>query len=243
MNTNMETSAVYGDHVERAPNILMRWSHGSRFRVALDMLAPRPGEWIADIGAGAGTFLAMVAARIGPETLMGLEVWPDHFNEAVARLGPSIRLVSRFDDLPKAAFDKVTCLETLEHVVDVPALLHDIAGLLRPGGRLIVSVPIEVGPVSLVKNVVRAAQGGAHENATLAAVANAFFYRASAISRKGDGRSIGSHVGFDHRKLGDAFRSAGFTIDRRGYGPTPFRTHLVNSQVYYDLSKSRCRTV
>jgi glycosyltransferase involved in cell wall biosynthesis/SAM-dependent methyltransferase len=42
---------------------------------------------------------------------------------------------------PDASFDVVVCLEVLEHISEQRAALTDFARLLRPGGRLIVSVP------------------------------------------------------------------------------------------------------
>jgi SAM-dependent methyltransferase len=40
-----------------------------------------------------------------------------------------------------ASFDTVVLLEVLEHVADAPAVLDEIARVLKPGGRLLLSVP------------------------------------------------------------------------------------------------------
>jgi SAM-dependent methyltransferase len=42
-------------------------------------------------------------------------------------------------DFPRAAFDVVVCLEVLSHVADQPAFIDKLAGLLKPGGRLILA--------------------------------------------------------------------------------------------------------
>jgi 2-polyprenyl-3-methyl-5-hydroxy-6-metoxy-1,4-benzoquinol methylase len=39
-------------------------------------------------------------------------------------------------------FGVIACLDVLEHVADDRALLHELAGLLAPGGMLVVSVPM-----------------------------------------------------------------------------------------------------
>ncbi len=44
-------------------------------------------------------------------------------------------------DLPAAAFDVAYCSFLLEHVEDAEAALDNIAGALRPGGRLVLRVP------------------------------------------------------------------------------------------------------
>jgi hypothetical protein len=53
-------------------------------------------------------------------------------------------------------------METLEHVHvdDMPHVLADLARLVKPGtGRVIISVPIEIGPTLLGKQVVRRIAG------------------------------------------------------------------------------------
>lgn len=42
---------------------------------------------------------------------------------------------------PDGAFDAVLCTEVLEHVPDPAAVLRELARLVRPGGRLILTVP------------------------------------------------------------------------------------------------------
>jgi SAM-dependent methyltransferase len=41
------------------------------------------------------------------------------------------------------SFDQIICLETIEHLSDDRGLLVSLAGLLRPGGRLLLSTPYE----------------------------------------------------------------------------------------------------
>ena len=38
-----------------------------------------------------------------------------------------------------ASFDAVCCMELIEHVPDPAALVHDLAAMLKPGGRLFLS--------------------------------------------------------------------------------------------------------
>ena len=41
------------------------------------------------------------------------------------------------------SFDQIICLETIEHLSDDQGLLVSLAGLLRPGGRLLLSTPYD----------------------------------------------------------------------------------------------------
>jgi SAM-dependent methyltransferase len=53
----------------------------------------------------------------------------------------NVDIYDRPEALPNEAFDIVVCLDVLEHVPDPRALVRELAGYLRPGGRLIVHAP------------------------------------------------------------------------------------------------------
>jgi SAM-dependent methyltransferase len=58
--------------------------------------------------------------------------------------GPSVDVVIDADrrwPLDDASFDAVLCTQVLEHVVDIDHTLSEIRRVLRPGGRVIITVP------------------------------------------------------------------------------------------------------
>lgn len=59
----------------------------------------------------------------------------------LASHGDAIRVVEDFSELPEAAFDYLFAFEVLEHIEDDADALADWAMHLRPGGRVMVSVP------------------------------------------------------------------------------------------------------
>ncbi len=98
---------------------------------------------ILDIGCGGG-LVSEPLARLGGR-VAGID--PIAESIAVARrhaetcsLSIDYR-VARVEDLSAAGetFDAVVCLEVIEHVPDVAAFLKVIAGLVRPGGALVLS--------------------------------------------------------------------------------------------------------
>lgn len=102
------------------------------------------GARTVDVGCGGG-LLAEALARAGAR-VTGLDLSPAMID--VARLhaaGESLQIDYRVAPVAAVAsaeggsFDVVTCMEMLEHVPDPPAILHDLARLLRPGGDLFVS--------------------------------------------------------------------------------------------------------
>jgi SAM-dependent methyltransferase len=89
----------------------------------------RPAERVLDVGASDGRFGRRLAKGVVYETLD-----PD----------PLVRADYRsFADVPPAAFDVVTCFETIEHLTldEAVSLFEGAARALRPGGRLYVSTP------------------------------------------------------------------------------------------------------
>jgi hypothetical protein len=50
---------------------------------------------------------------------------------------------------PDAKFDLVTCMETLEHVLDVQFALKNLLAIT--GKVLYITVPVEIGPIGLAK--------------------------------------------------------------------------------------------
>lgn len=92
------------------------------------------GKRLLDIGCGDGSFL-MEARGAGWE-VMGTELNPALARESGLDVYENIALVA-----DKGAFDCITMWHTLEHMLDIPAMLGHVAGLLKTEGKLIVAVP------------------------------------------------------------------------------------------------------
>jgi ubiquinone/menaquinone biosynthesis C-methylase UbiE len=106
---------------------------------------PGPGVW-ADLGAGTGNFSWALAELLGPQATIYAV---DRDGKAIRRLhqrleqaAPGAAIVplqadiTRGLDLP--ALDGVLMANALHFIRDQPAALAQVAGYLRPGGRLLV---------------------------------------------------------------------------------------------------------
>ncbi len=110
------------------------------FRTALTPLAPRPGApaRLLDIGAGQGALLEE-AARLG-FTAEGLEHAPGNVAAARARgLAMHHGTAETLD--AQAAYDVITLMDVIEHLLDPLAVLRRVHAALRPGGTLVVYTP------------------------------------------------------------------------------------------------------
>jgi SAM-dependent methyltransferase len=119
-----------------------------RRRVSLvESILPAPGGHLLDFGCGNGAQTRLLAPKfdqvtgvdINEEFLAGFRAALQHSPGAdgVQALATGGRAV----DLPEASVDVATSFTVLEHVPDEMFVLQDLHRLLKPGGRLILTVP------------------------------------------------------------------------------------------------------
>lgn len=110
-----------------------RWDFGE----ARSMLSGT--DEVADLGCGSGQFLASLG---GVRAAVGVD--PNPAAVAAARASGVDAILGTPADLAArhpTAFDVVTAFQALEHLGDVASLVRPATELLRPRGRLVVSVP------------------------------------------------------------------------------------------------------
>ena len=127
-------SGAYHDYVAARP---MKMRH---FEQRFDDLggAVTSGR-LLDVGCSCGYFMEVAAAR-------GFEVHGVEFSSsAIAAAAPEIRariFQGKLEDMPdKGQFDIVSAFDLIEHVQDPRAFLRRCAGLLKPGGVILISTP------------------------------------------------------------------------------------------------------
>jgi len=132
--------ALYENHWVDAPADPEPWAWERRR--ALLLSEARSGERVLDLGCGAGRFVkALQEAGADP---VGVELAEAALERARA-VAPGAELHRLEDDgtipLGHHTVDLVWCSEVLEHAADAATLLHEARRVLKPGGRLLVTVP------------------------------------------------------------------------------------------------------
>lgn len=117
------------------------WFRGRRrvLEAAVQRLALAPHARIVDVGCGTGGNLVMLQ-RHGDA--LGVEPSPVGAAYARERTGAEVaEATAEATGLPGASADLVTLFDVLEHLDDDLAALHELRRLLKPQGRLLLTVP------------------------------------------------------------------------------------------------------
>lgn len=233
------------------PSRLVRWSHTSRFSRGRALVAPYAGGRLLDYGCGDGTFLTLVHDLF--PGAVGADVDAAQTADAARRLRalpltfvPSAALSASH----ASVYDVVTCMEVLEHCLDDERrrVVGELRRLVRPGGVVVISVPIEVGPSLPGKQLGRALAAwrnlgdyryretyGPIEMARMVLATRATAIQRptySVIAADGSVYRYAGHKGFNWRVLRDELERH-FAIERTSFSPIPWLRSLLNSQVWF----------
>ncbi len=138
-----------------------------RGAVVLRHLAPAPGLRLLDAGCGNGYFsflafergLDVVGVSMDAEAIRRAETFREF--RRVPRERVHFRAMNLYDlGSVRETFDRIICLETLEHIVDDEKVLRGFWERLAPAGRLIIGVPNLDGPGFYGEKLSLAEDGG-----------------------------------------------------------------------------------
>ncbi|HVX66138.1 MAG TPA: class I SAM-dependent methyltransferase [Bryobacteraceae bacterium] len=137
-NTGNSSGHYRGEPGER----YFRWQSAGEPRAAAAAVAPkfapylRPGDTVLDFGCGGGFLLAALPCACR----LGVDLNPAALRSAAA-LG--VQCYTTLAEVPGGAADVVISHHALEHVPEPVAALRELRAKLRPGGRLLLCVPID----------------------------------------------------------------------------------------------------
>ncbi len=114
----------------------------------IDKLAPLAGDRLLDIGCGNGAYTVEMASRF--ERVDAIDIEPERLDQFRAAAPPDNVVIDQLsaDDLPfdDGTFDRITAIEVMEHVIDVPAVLTEVCRVLKPGGYFALTTPNRLWP-------------------------------------------------------------------------------------------------
>jgi len=120
------------------------WWYRARREVLADLIrrhaAPPPGAKLLEIGCGTGHNLAMLS-QFGE--VDALELDDEARKVAESRLGRPVMSapLPELSGVPEQHYDIIGAFDVIEHIDDDTAALASIATRLKPGGKLVMTVP------------------------------------------------------------------------------------------------------
>jgi len=116
-----------------------------RPRLAVSLLGLKPGQAIADIGAGSGYYTELIARRVGPEgKVIATDIQPgmiELLRKRIdrARLNNVQTVLSAPDDprLPDSSLDLILLVDVYHEFSQPQQMLRKLRAALKPDGRLV----------------------------------------------------------------------------------------------------------
>lgn len=196
---------------------ILHWHHRARLRqVISEVTRFREARSVADIGCSNG-YVTNLLSEVCDGDMHGFDYLPElidrarsdysHIDFQRADLNRQIEW--------KQAFELVCCLETLEHVGNLPLALENVFAAVKDGGTLIVSVPVETGFWGLTKYCLKTLNGYSMDEIN---VGRREYFLALLMDRdisrfRGEAYTWGTHYGFNWRILEERI-SAAMHIER-----------------------------
>jgi 2-polyprenyl-3-methyl-5-hydroxy-6-metoxy-1,4-benzoquinol methylase len=210
---------------------LFRFSHLRRLTLARDFLDVGPESRVLDYGSGDGYLLELLLPHAPIENFTAIEPFDFLQAQLVQRFGERIRIMNSSLDLASASFDRIACLEVLEHLQPnvVQETLAEFERLLAPDGILVVSVPIEVGSAVLFKYVAAMALTRMDRRYSIPELARATL---GLQVRRDPTMKFLPHKGFDFRET-RRFLGQRFRMERETFSPVSWLGWALNAQVVW----------
>jgi SAM-dependent methyltransferase len=237
----------YSERLLEQGNFLTRLAHSGRYRRALDLIGDVRGAIAIDFGCGD----AMILRRAYERGIVRGGYGVDSDAEMRRLAATTFAGVDGFhfvdpgllaDTVAPGSCDLAICTEALEHIPNPAQILDAIGRYCRPGAHVLITVPIEIGPSLVGKQLGRYLAGlrrpyGIEGYRLRELFSAAVLWDAHAFdsSHTQPDAKVTGHKGFDFRDIERQLRSR-MEIERTVCSPFPPLGPVLNSTVMW-----RCR--
>ncbi len=209
-----------------------RFTHTSRHIKCSNIVSSHKYKNFLDFGSGDGKFFEYL--KINPKKkYFAYEPYKIMHKEFLKNNNKfkNLKLIKNKKNLKKSFYDIVTINEVFEHLPNKKILevIKILKYVTKKNSIIIISVPIEVGFSSFVKNLIRFIFRCTHDGTTFNNLLRSIFLRK--INR-GNKSFIASHIGFNYNDLKKVLDNH-FSIKKIVYSPFGFLKSILNSQIFF----------
>ena len=236
----------YDSYTVNNKNPFVRYAHRSRVKIAKNLVTKQLSKSILDFGCGDGHFLLEVSKSSDVDHLIGFEPYMAKKKDAT-----EITIYKTWDEVINHVeinnrIETVVCFEVMEHFSTKSQLanLEKIESIMDEGSSLIISVPIEKGLISLLKNIYRVlvACDKSEDIYTLKNIAcSVIGIKTKEMIKIRNKDNYLPHMGFYFNELENLLLQL-FTLEQKIFSPFPFLPSSLNSQVFFNLKKKSKQT-
>jgi SAM-dependent methyltransferase len=183
----------------------------------------------ADFGCSTGYLTNIVAKMVRPSSTFGFDHYLDHLQLAKQKYtGYRFDFVDLNKSFNVGKFDIVTCFETLEHVGNQNTAINNLLNATEKGGMLVITVPIEIGFIGLLKFLTKTALFGYKLDELSKNDLTFFKYLFHLMTYKDissfreERKGWGTHFGFDYRTIDLYLHSLGVPFKTKSVVTTKF---------------------
>lgn len=231
----------YGRYTYNSPSLIRRYTHRLRLNRSIKSLGLRKIDSILDYGAGDG-YMAKLLCKLGFTNICCFEPLGEQYSQMLYLLSehPEIQKTNNVSEIIKHKYDKIFCLEVLEHLPEKQLItsIQTIYKLLNKDGKALITVPCESGINGFVKNCIKKTIDK-NENYSYTDLWN-IAHNKKAISRIAKHHDthpyIYEHLGFSNIQLEQYLNSNNFEIENKFYFPLKY-LNFFSSQIFYIISK------
>ena len=213
-------------------NLIKRFSHSKRFMLSAELINKYNPNKILDYGAGDGEIFKYIKKHYKKKF---------YFYEPNKNMAKQLKLNLRkykvnkvffySHQIYKNYFDLITINEVFEHL-NLSGKKEIIKNLKKISVKkciYVISVPIEIGTSSILKNFVRIITSQKHENTNLQNLIKSFLYMKIERPTK---KYNESHIGFNYMLFLKFLKNENFKIIEIKYSPFHFFRGFINSQIF-----------
>jgi SAM-dependent methyltransferase len=234
----------YSDRLLNHGTFVTRLAHRSRLNTLFGLLNDRTYTRALDLGCADGWLLDQLARAGRVSSGLGIDADPAALDVARRRFegrsGFDFVTPDQTEAVGTGDADLLICTETLEHVDDAAGEIARLTRWGRSNARLIISVPIEVGPSLIVKQLGRFLANTAgrygyepYDWSELASASLRWDADSFDSSHRHPTREGGKgHKGFDFRRVKQELERS-CRIDKALFTPFPLLGSAFNSTAFY----------